>query len=305
MSQRLRNIALAASVLAAPSAVAGQTLERRVSAASDGPVQFHFASREGVCGNGHSFMRSDENGYSFNMNDGNDNTCARGPVRVVVVRAGKEIIKIETYAGPLVTDANGGQDLGAVPAREASSYLLGLAATLDGRPARDAVFPAMLGDSVVVTPQLLQLAKDQGRSRDLRSSAISWLARRRSETGGVGTQVVGRTLDQMVRDRNENESVRRSALSTISSRDRGEGIPILIGFASDADTWLSKQSFESLSISGDPRARTFIRQQVRRADLAEDSRLSAIRGVGNSYANGEDSQAVARTLFHAQHGRAA
>jgi hypothetical protein len=187
-----------------------------------------------------------------------------------------------------VTDANGGQDLGAVPAREASSDLLGLAATLDGRPARDAVFPAMLGDSVVVTPQLLQLAKDQGRSRDMRSSAISWLARRRSEAGGVGAQVVGHTLDQIVRDRNESESLRQSALGTISSLDRGEGIPILVGFAGDADAWLSRRSLESLSGSGDPRARAFIRQQVRRVDLAEESRASAIRGLGNSYATAED-----------------
>ena len=63
--------------------------------------------------------------------------------------------------------------------REAADYLLSLAATVDGRPGRDAIGPAMLADSATVTPQLLAIARDQSRARETRSSAINWLSRRR------------------------------------------------------------------------------------------------------------------------------
>lgn len=288
---RARGVALWGAMLAfTPSIVAAQSVERLVSGAGDGTVQFHFAAREGVCGNGRNFYRASEMGYY--SNDGNrmagDDTCAKGPVRAVIVRAGREIIRIETYAGPLANDPDGGRDLGAVPARDAAAYLIGLASSLEGRPARDAIGPAMLADSAIVTPQLTQIAKDPMRSRDIRSSAISWLARRRSEQGGVGAAAVQRTLDGMVRDRNESETTRRHALYTIGNLDRGEGVPLLMTFATDADTWIARSAFSSLTGSGDPRARQFVRDVLRRNDLPEESRASAIRGIGNEYAVASD-----------------
>jgi HEAT repeat protein len=225
---------------------------------------------------------------SFNNGNGNDDNCSKGPVRAVIVRAGRDVIRIETYAGPLSNDPDGGKDLGAVSARDAAAYLLSLAATLDGRPAREALQPAILADSAVLTPQLSQLARDQARARDVRSSAISWLARRRSEPGGVGAAAVQRTLDGIVRDHDESEAIRRNALSTVGNFDRGEGIPLLIAFAGDADTWIARQALSSLANSGDPRARQFVRETLRRSDLPEESRATVIRGVGNEYANASD-----------------
>jgi HEAT repeat protein len=197
-------------------------------------------------------------------------------------------VKVETYAGPIAADPGAAQDLGAFPAREAAAYLLSVAASADGRPARDALTPAMLADSAVVTPTMLQIAKDQARGRDLRKSAITWLARRRAEPGGVGAAGIARALDQIVRDRTENESVRQQAMSTISRFDRGEGIPTLIGFAGDADQWTSRQAFQTLARSGDPRARQYIREAVRKSNLDEESRTEAIRGIGGEYSTGAD-----------------
>lgn len=288
MTPSSRFLVVAALAVAARPAAA-QNLERRVAGAADGPVQFHFASRDGVCGNGKTFMRSEEGGFYFSYNDGNGrDTCAPGPIRVVVVRAAREIVKIETYAGPLANDPSGGADLGAVPAREASAYLLGLAGTLEGRPARDAMLPAMLADSAQVTNALLQLARDQNRSRDIRRSAISWLSRRRDEPGGVGASAVVRTLDGFVRDRSESETIRSGALGTIANLDRGDGVPTMITYAGDADSWLSRQAFSTLSRSGDPRARQFVRSALGRSDLSEENRVSAIQGIGGDQASGAD-----------------
>jgi hypothetical protein len=286
MIRPLRIALWGAVLVGTPSVAASQSVDRLVASAGDGTVQFHFAARDGVCGNGSGFYRASEVGYSssYRSGMGGDDSCAKGPVRAVIVRAGREIVKIETYAGPLVRDADGGKDLGAVSAHDAAAYLIGLAGTLDGRPARDAMVPAMLADSAVVTLPLSQLARDPMRARDVRSSAISWLARRRSEQGGVGAATVQRTLDGIVRDHNESETIRRQALSTLGNLDRGEGIPLLVAYAGDADGWIAKQAFQSLASSGDPRARQFVRTAVRRADLPEESRTAAIRGIGNEYA---------------------
>ncbi|HEX3927949.1 MAG TPA: HEAT repeat domain-containing protein [Gemmatimonadales bacterium] len=297
MNRPLRIALSGATLLAFPSVAAAQTLDRRVAAAGDGSTEFHFAAHEGVCGDGKSFMRAAEDGYysSYNSNSGSDDVCLKGPVRVVIVHAGRDVVKIETYAGPLASD-EGGHDLGAVSAREAASYLLGLATTLDGRPAREAILPATLADSAIITPQLLTLAQDANRSRDLRRTAISWLARRRNETGGVGAAAVSRLLDELIRNRSESESVRQQALSTVAGLDRGEGVPVLIGLVGDADTWLAHQATTSLANSGDPRARQFTREAVRRTDLDEDSRVAVINGLGNTYAGADDIK-VLRDLY--------
>ena len=286
---RITSIALVGAIL--PIVAGAQSLERRMAGAGDTPAQFHFAAREGVCGNGKTYYRTeDDNWYgTFYNGDGMRNDpCVNGPVRVVVTHAGKEIVRVETYVGPTPADAPAAQEIGAVPAKEAVAYLLSIASGTDGKPARDALAPAMLADSAVVTPVLLQIAKDQTRSRDIRRSAITWLSRRRDEKGGVGAAGIAKALDQLVRDRNESETIRSQALGTISRFDRGEGIPTLMGFAGDQDKWLARQAFQTLSRSGDPRARQFVREQVKRADLDEDTKVEVIRGIGDDYATSAD-----------------
>jgi hypothetical protein len=278
---------LVATLAIAPATLMAQSLERSVAAAGDGTVQFHFTARAGVCGNGRDFLRASEDAYYSNGMGGDDN-CVHGPVRVVLVRDGHQVVRIETYAGPLGNDPDGGRDLGAVSTREASAYLLGLAGSLDGRPARDAFLPALLADSTVVTPQLLKLAQDRDRSRDTRASAISWAARRRNEAGGEGGATVQRALEAIVRDRSESESLRQQTLGTLSGFDRAEGIPLLISLAGDSDPWLARQALSRVANSGDPRARAYTRTALHQADLPDDSRTLLIRGVGNDYATAAD-----------------
>jgi HEAT repeat protein len=288
---------LTALAVVATTTAGAQSLANRVSGAGDGPVQFSFASREGVCGNGRGMFRVDEDGwyqttsYSGNYSNGNfdrDQGCQRGPVRVVVTHAGRDLVKIETFAGPLYNDSESGRNIGAVSAREASQYLLNLAATAEGRPAREAILPAMMADSASVTTQLLAIAKDPTRSRDVRRSAITWIARRRSEQGGAGAAVVARALNDIVRNDAEGEPIRQQALSTIASFNRGEGIPTLIGFATDGDKWIARQALQTLARSGDPRARAYTRDAVKRTDLPDEARSEMIRGLGGDYATGAD-----------------
>ena len=87
----------------------GQGLAARIDGAPAGAVVFSFPARPGVCGNGRSFIQS-TNGFYGNyysgsyITNGNGDVvrteaCQNGPVRVVVDRAGREVISIQTYVG--------------------------------------------------------------------------------------------------------------------------------------------------------------------------------------------------------------
>jgi HEAT repeat protein len=216
------------------------------------------------------------------------NECQRGPVRVVMHRAGGGIVDLEVFAGPLAAAEAGVRDLGTVGAREASSYLLSLARELDGKPGREAILPAVLADSSAPAAALLALARDTDRPRDTRRSAISYLARE-ANAGASEVGSVVSALSAMARDANDVRTVRTAALSTLARFDGGAGVPTLIELsASSGDPWLARGALDALARSGDPRARTALREAIPRAGLDEDARVSAIRGLAREYATGSD-----------------
>jgi hypothetical protein len=280
--------------IAAPAAWT-QSFANRINAVRDGRVSFTFAAREGVCGNGRSFISigSDIHIGSYSMSDGRlSEPCERGPVRVVLDRADGGVIDVNTYVGR-ASDASGAADaatnLGAVRAAEAAQYLLGLAATVDGKPGRDAILPAVLADSVDVTPQLLAIARDEARPRETRRSAISW-AGRQSDAAGAGARVA-EALVRIARNENDNNGVRQQALNTLARLDHGAGIPSLMELArGGSDTWLTRESVQALAHSGDPRARGYLRSVVERAELPDELLAIAIRGVGREFATARDAE---------------
>ena len=291
---RLSQITAAAALVAAAAPwLAAQSLDSRVNSAPDGRVQFTFAARPGVCGNGRSYYSINGSSWYGTINDNTmrSDPCQPGPVRVVLGRAGKEVVDVNVFVGPVQPSPAGTTDLGAVPGREAADYLLSLAARTDGRPGRDAIGPAMLADSAVVTPQLLAIARDQSRSRETRSSAISWLSRAGEERGGVAPSQLAKALGDIAHDENDNQQVRQTALRVLSRQENGEGIPALIEISrSTGDIWLGKQALSTLAQSGDPRARTYLRTAVQRDDLNDDMRVAAIRGIGRDYATSQDAE---------------
>lgn len=282
------------SLLATPAGA--QSLADRVSSGSDGPIQFSFSARPGACGNGRSFVSIGSTTHigSVNIVDGAvRETCDTGPVRVVVNRAGPTITSIETYVG---TPAAGTapstpavRDLGRVPARQAAEYMLSLAARLEGRPARDALMPAVLADSADVWQPLLGIARDAARPRELRTSALTWLGRAATELGAAPSGAVATALVALASDENAEQTVRNQAMSTLSRLPRGEGIPAFIQMVNTSpDLWLGKRAMTTLASSGDPRAREALRAVADRASVNEEIRLAAIRGIGGSYATGQD-----------------
>ena len=80
-----------------------QNLAQRIASAPDGAVQFTFAARPGVCGNGRSYYSINGSMWFGSVNDNTmrSDPCQPGPVRVVLGRAGKEIVDVNVFVGPV------------------------------------------------------------------------------------------------------------------------------------------------------------------------------------------------------------
>lgn len=285
--------ALALTVLASTSPARAQSLARRIASAPEGRVQFSFAARPGVCGNGRSYIQTGPNSFSGNWDDTRRmDPCVAGPVRVVLDRADRDVISLQTYVGPSSVDP-GTTDLGTVRPEDAADYLFSLARAAEGRVGREAIMPAMLADAGNMSGDLLAIGRDASRPRETRRSALSWLGQTAGLEGSISPRVTDALL-QIARDENDNMEVRRTALNVMSRLDHGAGIPPLIELAranlSGDRTWLSKESLGALARSGDPRARDFLRSVVQRNDVPDDVLYTAIRGLGTEYATGRDAE---------------
>ena len=295
MRIHLRTTSLVAAALSASTmTLAAQGLERRIENAREGRVQFTYPARSGVCGNGRSYIQTGPGSYSGNFYGSMSETmrndpCVAGPVRVVIDRAGRDLISIETFVGPVQRDP-GASDLGEVRASDAADYLLGVASKAEGAAARQAIMPAMLADVGDMSRELLAIARNQDRPRDVRSSAMSWVARSTENESSIPSSVTNALL-AIAKDDADNQQVRRSALSVMSRLEHGAGIPPLIDIARGTDnSWLTREAMGVLASSGDPRARDYLRSSVRRNDLPDEVVARAIRGIGGQYATSQDAQ---------------
>ncbi|MEX2154055.1 MAG: HEAT repeat domain-containing protein [Gemmatimonadaceae bacterium] len=293
----MRHSILAALALSAlSSAASAQTLADRVANASTPRVQFTYAARADVCGNGRSFIQVARDSWygSFNDSDRRD-ACTAGPVRVLLDRAGREVVSISAFVGPIPPATEGVTDLGRVRTRDAADYLLGLAERAEGRVSRDAVFPAVLADSVDVSPRLLAIARNQNAARETRSTAISWLGRP-FDNRERAVQEVATALVSIARDEDDNQTVRQRALRTLARLEHGAGTTALMELARDSQrSWMAREALSALTSSGDPRARQHLREVVRRAELPDEVLAAAIRGLGGEYATGEDTKILRET----------
>jgi HEAT repeat protein len=286
------------AALATTGHAAAQSLAARVDAAPAGYVQFSFAARPGVCGDGTSYIRAGSNTIvsgSIALSDTQrSELCEPGPVRVLIDRAERQIIAVRTYVGPDAS-TRAGTNLGRVPPQQAADYLLDLAARSEGRVGRDALFPASLADSVDIMDGLVTIARNQALARETRTGALSYLSRSSEQVQTVPRRVL-ETLLAIARDESDNIAVRRQALSVLGRLEHGAGIATLIDLAGDTNLWLAREATTVLGRSGDPRARAHLRTVVQREDTNVEVRTIALRALGRQYATQQDA-ALLRAVY--------
>jgi HEAT repeat protein len=252
------------ALLAGPAA--GQRLDARVAAAPDGTVRLSYAARPGVYGNGRNVIAWDcrggrggrgrcqqqvEGNFSDLTDDDWRSTCDSGPVRLSLTVQRGEVRRLRLYVGGRWATSSSGAtvtDLGTVSTRDATDFLLALAARADGEAAEHAIFPATLADSVTVWPALLKFARDERVARRVRRQAVFWL-------GQAAGEAATRELAGLVDDSAVDREVKEQAVFALSQRPREEGVPALIRIArAHRDREVRRKAIFWLGQSDDPRA---------------------------------------------------
>jgi hypothetical protein len=250
-SKRTAPLAIGAALLALTPAAFGQSIAEQVERVDDGKVRMSFATRPGICGDGHgsiSFDGGRDRYVRHRSSDDWDWECEPGPARVVLRVRDGEVTDVDAYVGGRWRPAaRNTVDLGTVSASQAARYFLSLARKLD-RAADDAIFPAMLADSATVWPELLDVAKDASLPSKTRTSAVFWLSQEAADAATEG-------LGEIALDESEDWEIRKTAIFGLSQRDEGEGVPALIRIArTNDDPRLVRHALFWLGQSEDPRA---------------------------------------------------
>lgn len=202
-----------------------QSLAARVRA-SDGLVQVVFPSRPEACGDGAGMIGDvlGESGFGgparqpirsrYSMN----RPCVHGPARAVATIVRGEVTRIRTFVGPVSPAPTDVRTIDA-PSAEAATWLAALADTASGRVASDVMLPLVLADRSEPWPLFLRIARDDHRSREVRRTALSWLAR-------AVTHQLG--LDAPSYDLTDDDEMRSQAVFVLAQRPKNESVPELI-----------------------------------------------------------------------------
>ncbi len=245
---------IAAVLAAAPLVVTAQTTQAiadRVRSAPDGTVRFSFRARPDVCGSGNSVYvggGSSERSRNSSADVEWDADCGHGPVRVVLDVRGHSVTGLRSYVGGRWRAASAVTDLGDVSSMSAANYLVSLAGQASEAVGHKAIFPATLGDSVVIWPSLMQIARDVAIPNQTRRDAVFWL-------GQMAGAAVTVNLAQLVTEDTVDRAVREAAVFALSQRPKDEGVPALIHIAqTNRDPSVRKKALFWLGQSNDPRA---------------------------------------------------
>ena len=247
----------------ASSSLPAQSLSQHILHASDGPIQFSFAARDGVCGDGATYVRDGFGGNNRIYEGGNFSghlrgddwpPCVAGPVRIVASMSGGQILRLRTYAGPRRAGDAPPRDLGIVSVSDAADFLTGVVEQAGGRASSDAILPLVLADSINPWPTLLRFARDERLSRSIHSTVAFWLAR------GAAAK-----LGYADRDADDDDEIRTQAVFALSQQPKETAIPQLIEIVRhNSHPAACAQALFWLGQSGDPRAINLFDEILRR-----------------------------------------
>jgi hypothetical protein len=248
--------AIAVTAGAAVIAAAGsmplraQSLAQRVGAA-DGIVQVIYPSRPAACGDGEGFMghilgsSTYYTGSSTLSGGGNWNrACVHGPGRAMATVVNGEVTRIRTFVGPVPAGQTDARTI-TTTAAEAAAWLSDVIARGAPRVASDAMLPLVVADGSEPWPLLLRVSRDENRPRDVRRSALTWLANGVTDHLGIADS----------RDESADDEMRTQAVFVLSQRPKSESVPTLIDLARTGKyPSVRRSAIFWLGQTGDPRA---------------------------------------------------
>ncbi len=236
----------------AADGLGAQNLPARIASAPDGEVRISFAAREGICGDGATFIRDLNRDNHVTMSgdwrDWRSRPCQEGPVRIRFRVTGGEVRSVRTVVGGTWKPSDERvTDLGPIGAAEAARGLLTMARKSSGK-GNDLIFPATLADSVILWPDLLELARDRQVETSSRKNAVFWLSQAAGDKAAAG-------LEEIVTDEGDDRQVREHAVFAVSQLPKDQGVPILLRVArSNPNPGVRRKAMFWLGQSDDPRA---------------------------------------------------
>ena len=207
----------------------GSDLGRRVTSAPDGLVKMTYAARDGICGDGRSFIAdasSTTRGYDVWFADGMSMSgsmsdlgarCIHGPVRLLLVVRDRRVVDVQPFVGPSSpATERAGTELGTVATADVSRYLLDLAANGREETARNAILAASVADSVKIASRLADMARNKSLNSSVRESALKWVGRVGTREGDRNAMGVARTIAE---NRQDQTDIRERAIRVIGEYD--------------------------------------------------------------------------------------
>jgi HEAT repeat protein len=206
-------------------------LARRISAAPDGIVKMTYAVRDGVCGDGRSFIAeptSASRGYEAWFMDGVSMSgvsgdigarCQDGPARLLLVVRDNRVVAVQPFVGPSSpASERAGTDLGTVAVADVSRYLLDLAAQGREDVARNAMLAATIADSVRVARPLGAIAQNKALTSSVRENALKWVGRAALRESDRDALRIARTIAE---DGDDRPEVRERAIRVVGEEPNG------------------------------------------------------------------------------------
>jgi HEAT repeat protein len=207
----------------------GSDLARRVISSPDGLVKMTYASRDGICGDGRSFIgdaTSSARGLDVWFSDGMSLStsmgdlgarCTRGPVRLLLVVRDHRVVDVQPFVGPSSpATERPGTDFGTVSVQDVSRYMLDLAANGRDDTARNAMLAASIADSVRIATPLATIARNKSLATSVREQALRWLGRVATHEGDRDAMRVAHTI---LEDRDDQTDVRERAIRVIGEEE--------------------------------------------------------------------------------------
>ena len=240
-------VAIALLLTSTAALPAQGTLGERIDAVRDGTLRFTFEAREGVCGHGAGWSRTDGT-----TRDGGGRMrdvefeCEPGPVRLVVERRDGRTTGVRTYVGGRWRASGSvATDLGSASAADAVEWLVTLAERGPEASAKDAVVPLTIAAAPVPWSRVLAVAGDAARPRAVRTQAMFWAAQAAGERASEEIGVIART--------DPDREIRTQAVFALSRRD--DGVEQLLRIARESkDRDVKQSAYFWLGQSKDPRA---------------------------------------------------
>jgi hypothetical protein len=260
----MRYLTLSAALvfLAAADAAGAQSAMSRIDRVRDGQVRFTFTLRPGVCGYGRNIWRTTSTGRDgIQLNNERssrdveyDVECDSGPGRIVIDKVDGDLRDVRLYVGGRWRASSTATDLGELTSRDAAATLLDIVRSGQGRAAEHAIFPLTLVDGVDVYRDLMRVARDDSRPRNVRKQAVFWLGQAAETPATAG-------LTELVGEAAVDREVRESAVFALSQRPKDEGIPALINVVrTNKDPEMRRKALFWLGQSNDPRALDLIEE---------------------------------------------